>query len=524
MTYFGLRGGRLLNFITLVIIMPVYFWFGYNQAVAGGLLTLPSFIAVFPSLDTVYTTGETKSHNATVQGTVVALYTAGCAIGALFCIIIGDRLGRLRTGFSGCIVSIVGSVLQASSFSLGQLIVGRVVAGLGFGLASATFPVWQAECAGTKHRGSFVVVEGIFISVGLFISQYLTLGFYFVDNSASWRFPLAFPILFGLIVISLILKFPESPRWLVKKGRIEEAREVLAALNDVTIDDPIVTENINNFEFSLEETGKGHFKDLFTIGHNRLLHRTILAAGAQFFQQMNGINVIGFYAGALFEEYLGLSPIVSRVLSACTFTFEAACALIAYYTIDRFGRRKLMIWAALGMGLCMVSLAITISRVQVRGAAVAASIFIFLFCGFFPIGFLGLPFLYATEIAPLAHRVSINAISTATTWLFNFFVAEVTPVALDNIEYKFYVVFAVLNLVMIMPSVYFFYPETNGRSLEEIDFVFLNSKSIFDTVSVANELTDIIAAQGLNELRRGHTDKPNAKFNENPSQDPDPVV
>jgi MFS family permease len=100
-------------------------------------------------------------------GTVVAIYTLGCFFGAMSCIWLGDRLGRIRTIMIGATLNIVGSILQASSFSLGQLIVGRIVSGLRFGALSATAPNWQSECSKAEHRGSVVILESLFISLGL---------------------------------------------------------------------------------------------------------------------------------------------------------------------------------------------------------------------------------------------------------------------------------------------------------------------------------------------------------------------
>jgi len=102
-----------------------------------------------------------------VTGTVVAIYTLGCFFGAMSCIWLGDRLGRIRTIMIGASLNIIGSILQASSFSLGQLIVGRIVSGIGFGALTATAPNWQSECSKAEHRGAVVILESLFISLGL---------------------------------------------------------------------------------------------------------------------------------------------------------------------------------------------------------------------------------------------------------------------------------------------------------------------------------------------------------------------
>lgn len=124
---FGLQGQKLRNAQIWAVILPAYILFGYNNAVAGPLLDLPSWVETFPRIDTVNTEGAQNTNNSRVQGTVVAMYTLGAFFGALSCIYIGDKLGRVRTIQFGAAVNVVGAILQSTSFSLGQLIVGRLV-------------------------------------------------------------------------------------------------------------------------------------------------------------------------------------------------------------------------------------------------------------------------------------------------------------------------------------------------------------------------------------------------------------
>lgn len=172
--YFGLRGKALVHFMLMLVVCPAYTLLGYNNAVMGGLLTLPSFLETFPAIDTVSTADTpAEAQNARIQGTVVALYTVGCMMGSLSCYFLGDKLGRIRTIAVGSVLIIIGSILLASSFSLAQLIVGRIVLGCGFGMLSATVPVWQSESSPAEHRGALVVLEGLFASAGLAISQWV---------------------------------------------------------------------------------------------------------------------------------------------------------------------------------------------------------------------------------------------------------------------------------------------------------------------------------------------------------------
>ncbi len=342
----------------------------------------------------------------------MAMYTLGCFLGGINCIWLGDKLGRKRTIMIGALLNLVGAILQASSFSIGQLTVGRVVSGIGYGHLSATAPNWQAECVSAEHRGSAVMLEGLFISAGLAIAAWIGLGMSFADGSVAWRFPLALSLLWSLIILAATPFVPESPRWLVKVGRVDEAKQVLAALEDVEPTTPGIEQELREIQGSLGLAGTAKFTDIWHPSPLRLLHRTCLAAVVQMFMQMTGVNALAFYQATIFQQDLGLSGTTARIMSASVFTWQTMCSPLGVFTIDRFGRRKLMIFSALGMGVCLAITAGTSSQLQNTGAIAAAATFIFLFCFFFPIGFLGLPFLYAAEISPLSHRVPITAIST----------------------------------------------------------------------------------------------------------------
>ncbi|PYH78796.1 general substrate transporter [Aspergillus uvarum CBS 121591] len=486
--YFGLRGSQLERAVMWLVVCPAFVCYGYNQAVTGGLLTLESFIRTFPQMNTLTTTGAQQSYNSTIQGTVIALYTVGGIFGSLSCIYLGDLLGRRRVIFLASAVSMIGAILMATSFGLAQFIVARLVLGLGTGGYVATVPVWQAEISQPSKRGAHVVMDGIFIGAGITISLWVDFGFYFVTGSSvSWRFPLALQVVLSLMVMALVMAMPESPRWLLKRGRSEEARVILAALADADPEDAVITLGVRDIERSLALTGSGSWKDLLSMGEQRLFHRAVLAATGQMFQQMCGINLITFFATTIFQQYLGLGALQSRVLAAAMCLTQPLGGFLAFFTIDRLGRRVLMLWSAAGMSVSMAILAGTTSLPNNTAALVVAVIFLFVFEFIFTVGYSGLTFLYATEVAPLQLRAAISAVSTAAVWTFNFLLAEVTPVGFDTISWRYYIIFAVLNAA-IVPTVYFFFPETNGRSLEEIDEIFMQSKSVLDPPRLARTL------------------------------------
>jgi len=290
--YLGFRGKALSHAMIWILIMPAYLLFGFNNGVAGGLLSMPAFVKQFPRTDTVNTTGDLKTHNSRIQGTTVALYTLGGFFGSLSCNWIGTPLDRRRTIMLGASVNIIGAILQSSSFSLGQLIAGRIISGIGFGALAATAPNWQSELAGPAHRGEAVLYESVFISGGLAISGWTNYGMSHVKSSALWRFPLTLSILFSVLVLVGIQFMPESPRWLVQRGRYDEAREILSIVEDVPAHDETVARTIKKMEHSIVIAGEFKFKHLLTNGDERFLHRTIIACTVTCFQQMCGINAL----------------------------------------------------------------------------------------------------------------------------------------------------------------------------------------------------------------------------------------
>ena len=382
----------------------------------------------------------------------MSLYTLGCFFGALSCVFLGDRFGRIRTIILGAIVSIIGATIQASSFSLAQLIIGRLVAGLGFGALTATAPNWQSEIAGTSHRGALVMMEGVFLGCGVAIGSWVDFGMSHATGDVAWRFPLALSAFWALLVLAAVHNLPESPRWLLKEGRVEEAKQVLSILRDVEEDSDEINFAINEMENSLAIAGESKFTDLFTNGPQRLFHRTCLAFCVQMFQQMTGVNAIAYYIQPILRQDLHLSSTKSAILSASFYMWLAVTSPLGVLTVDKFGRRKLMIYSAAGMGCCMVIVAGTLSQQSSRTVDIVSVTFIYMFNFFLGIGFLGLPFLFAAEIAPLSHRVPITALSTGSTWLWAFVVAQVTPVGLTNITWRYYIIYASINLLLILPG------------------------------------------------------------------------
>ncbi|KAJ3800458.1 hypothetical protein GGU11DRAFT_773393, partial [Lentinula aff. detonsa] len=229
----------------------------------------------------------------------------------------------------------------------------------------------------------------------------------------------------------------------------------------VTLEGSTVDKSDSSVKVSLSE--------LFTSGRSQNFRRVALGVIIQCFQQITGINLITYYATILFER-LGINDVKSRILAACNGTEYFLASLAAIFLIDRVGRRKLMLFGGIGQCLTMVLLAV-LGSINNSAADIASAVLLFVFNSFFAVGWLGMTWLYPAEIVGLRMRGPANALSTASNWTFNFLVVMITGPAFQNISWGTYIVFAALN-AFIVPIVYFFFPETAGRSLEDMDVVF----------------------------------------------------
>ncbi|CAG8294589.1 unnamed protein product [Penicillium salamii] len=487
--FWGLRGEMLSLAQILMVVCPAYTLFGYNQSGLGSLVSLSDWVKHFPSIDTVNTEGAEASHNATIQGVVIATFTLGALPGCLSCSYTADRFGRRPVIFFGGLLALIGQVLEASSYQLSQMIVGRTLLGAGIGMLSGTVPTWQSECSSSKNRGKHIVLDGLFIALGYMLQAWINFGFYqFKTGPVTWRAPIAIPIIFAILLLVSIVYLPESPRWLVRQHRVGEARTALASLRDLPEDASAISGEIAGIESSLEETAQSaaSLRDLLKMGEDRLLYRFSICILLQFFQQMSGGNLISVYSSVIFEQGLGLDAETARILSGGTLTWKFLSCFVSFFTIDRFGRRIALMVSGAGMASCMLGLAIATSFPHSNYAAQIISVlFVFLFNFFIPIGFLGANFLYCTEVAPIRLRVAMSSISTANHWLWNFVVTMITPVAIKTIGFKYYIVYTCIG-AFVPITVYFLYPETMGRSLEEIDLIFRESPSVWATVRFAN--------------------------------------
>ncbi|KAJ5731034.1 Major facilitator superfamily domain general substrate transporter [Penicillium malachiteum] len=466
-TFAGLSGNKLSRTVTATATMG-FLLFGYDQGVMSSIIDSDAFYELLPQLD----------GNSTLQGTVTALYEIGCLFGAIFMLIYGDWLGRRKAIICGAFIMIIGVIIQVTSYShhkpMAQFIIGRIVTGVGNGMNTSTIPTYQAECSRTSNRGLLICIEGGTIAFGTLIAYWIDFGASYGPTDLVWRFPIAFQCTFGVLIIIGMSFLPESPRWLFTRERYEEGEQVIGALLGQPIDSHEVHLQKNIIIDSIRASGQAGkntpFSAVFTGGKTQHFRRMLLGASSQFMQQIGGCNAVIYYLPILFKSSVGLTGKMPTILGGVNMVVYAIFATLSWFLIERVGRRKLFLYGTIGQ---MVSMIIVFACLipGTTQAAKGAAVGLFTYIASFGATWLPLPWLYPAEISPIKTRAKANALSTCSNWMFNFLIVMVTPIMIDHIGWGTYLFFAVVN-ACFLPVIYFLYPETARRSLEEIDLIF----------------------------------------------------
>ncbi|KAF1952716.1 general substrate transporter [Byssothecium circinans] len=442
-------------------------WYGYDQGIISGILISSTFIDAFP---------QTKDPD--IQGITASCFSLGNLVGCLLAALFGDWLGRKNTLRCGAAVSGFGAILQFAAVNFPMLIVGRIINGFGNGMVSSTVGVYQAESVSSERRGKLSVIVVLHNVIFYMIGSWLTLGTSFSGNSLQWRLPLALQLVPCFAMVLLLQWVPESPRWLLLHDRNEEGHEALRRYlgKGLRLDSGTVMQQLMSIRgaIEIERQSKISFMEVIR-GRDRSGHlrRLLLGCGTQFMQQFGGINALNYYFPTILENSLGMSNFMSRVLTGCNAASYAISSALAFWLIERAGRRSLMLGGASLQFIAYVFVAIAVALLHTNEQAWGAVAITFLFFYYAAFGCTWgmVPWVYQAEVNSLAMRTKGAAAATATNWLFGFVCTQFTPTGIQNIGYRFYIIFACFNLAFI-GVVYFLYPETAGRTLEDLNAYF----------------------------------------------------
>ncbi|KIW18922.1 hypothetical protein PV08_03211 [Exophiala spinifera] len=465
--------GRATRTAVAVTCGQAFFLFGYDQGVFGGLITNPDFLNIF-------------GHPAPgLMGIIVSIYNLGCLFGCILNFFVADPIGRRKAILVAMFFISVGAVIQCSSYSRAQLMVGRFITGLGVGIDSSTVPMYQVELCKGDNRGRLVSTEVIFIALGISFAYFFDFGLSYGSGPFVWRFPIAFQIVLALPIAAIILALPETPRWLVQQGNLDEARSVIQRVYGLSETAAQVDGQLKEIVDAVELERSTEFKwsAIFRRGDPlQTGYRVFLACLILLMNQWSGINVVVFYAAVILEDSVGLEHKTAIVTAGCVNLAFAAGCIGPILGLDKIGRRPLLMIGTAGQAVSMALIAALLSfkgTNKEHATATASVAFFITYMLSFGSSLFPIPWLYAAEILPLQVRAKGTALAVMNNWVWVFTIVMITPTLVHNIQWKTYLVFMSTNFAFL-PLIYFLFPETKGLTLEEIDYIFLKRDRLQD--------------------------------------------
>ncbi|SMY20577.1 unnamed protein product [Zymoseptoria tritici ST99CH_1A5] len=458
-----------LNLILLVPLLSSSVA-GYDGSLMNGLQALPQWQIYF---------GNPK-------GALLGLVNAAQSIGSVVALpIVGscsDRFGRKKVLLAGILGVMLATVIQATAGTLEQFVVSRFVVGAAGMFAAQPSPLLLAELAYPTHRGKYTSAYWTLYYLGAILASWTTFGTQSYNSSWSWRIPTILQAGYPGVQLAFWYFLPESPRWLVSKDRNSEALDVLSKYHaGGDSQSPLVVREMAEIveAIGMERAAKATgWSNLITTPGNR--KRLFIAVSLGAMAQWNGIGVVSYYLTLVLDTVGITDPFMQTLINGLLQIFNFAAALSAAFMVDRVGRRTLFNFSGVVMLFSYIvwtacSAVNDKTGSEAAGIVVIVCLFVFYFgydCSFTP-----LLMSYPTEIFPYSIRSKGLTCELLSIYCSLVIAAFVNPIGLENIGWRYYIVFCCL-LVVFLAVTYFTFPETRGYSLEEISEVFDGPHSI----------------------------------------------
>lgn len=478
-------GRALLNFTSIFVSLGV-FLFGFEQGLMSSLLTNKYFKEYY------------NNPSPAEVGTMIAILEIGALFSSFEAGKVGDKIGRRRTIRLGSFIFVIGGLIQATSPNIIVLGAGRLVGGVAIGFLTTIIPCYQSEISPPSDRGFYACLEFTGNIVGYSTSIWVDYGFSFLENNWSWRSPLVLQVIMGFLLYLGTFVIVETPRWLLDHDDDIEGMIVISDLYaDGDIEDEVAKLEFRqikeNVLIARVEGGERSYRYMLT----RYAKRVSVACFSQMFAQMNGINIISYYAPMIFES-AGWAGRLAILMTGINSLVYLASTIPPWYLVDGWGRKPLLLTGAVVMGtsLFLISYSLFLNDTYTPQVVVGLVI---IFNAAFGASWGPIPWMM-NEVLPNLVRSKGAAMSTATNWLFNFIVGEMTPILLDVITWRTYLIPGV-SCVLSFLCVHYLFPETKGLSLEDMGSVFDDSSSVFSFHSGYNASTSNNYSSTDNESR-----------------------
>lgn len=458
---------RLVLAIVLISMTPTIT--GYDGSMLNGLQSLPHW----------------REAMGNPEGYILGNLSNGPIFGGILCIPFApyfcDHFGRRVALCTGATIAVIGGILQGVSNSYGFFLGSRCILGFGGYLVALASPVLISEIAYPTHRETATFAYNLCWYFGAIAAAWVTYATRVYQSNASWKIPSYLQALLPSLQVAFIWIIPESPRYYVSRGKIDEARAVLSKFHTGDSTDPrdikLVDFELRQIEVAIEleklET-RSSYLDFVTKKNFR--KRLMICMFVPVMQQLSGNALVSFYLAKVLIS-IGITDLKDQlIINGCLmiYNFVICCTLAS---VVRFLKRRTMLLTCIpGMLVCFVIWTILSAKNQQTGFAhkplangVLAMIFFYYL--FYDIGLNGLPSLYMTETLPFSHRAKGFNIYLFTTMVVSVYNGYVNAIAMYHIQWKYYIVFCgILTVELIV--VYFWFPETSGYTLEEVGQVF----------------------------------------------------
>jgi sugar porter (SP) family MFS transporter len=453
-----------------------------------------------------------------LKGIIAAAYSLGAILSLPFIPVVNDRFGRRWSIFGGSVIMVIGALIQGFSQHVGMYIVARMILGFGIPTCIVSGSSLIGELAYPKERPVMTSLFNVAYFVGQIIAAAICFGTNSIPSDWAWRIPSLLQICPSLLQITFVFFLPESPRWLITKDRSQEALDILTKYHSegergLEFVQAEFAQMQTTIRLELENKTKSFWRLFKTAGmRRRLLITTMLGL----FTQWSGNTLISYYLVNLLEMIGYTESVFVQKINVSIACWSLICAFTVSMLVVKIRRRVMYLICTVSLLCCYIGWTVAMERAQTaanafkagtgqpnQSANVAVLFFIYAYSPCYNMGYNALTYTYMVEVWPYAERSSGIAVFQLFGRLAGFFTTFVNPIGLDGVGWRYLISYCAW-LAYEVVFVYFFFPETFGRTLEELAFMF-EDRALADQAVAAVE--KVVHHADDNHIKRSTDEK-----------------